>query len=147
MSRDDREDAKPYHSPHMPEPKLVPFDDGSTVKVYPTGAMSTRRAERYDLICPTGLRRLALRYAMGAERYGDNNWCEGMPPAERLNHLIRHVALYQKEGCSTDDNLAAIAWNAFALMHYEEDCKHHHFHEQLKAGGKKSESNDDNRQP
>jgi hypothetical protein len=97
---------------------------------FPSGATMSAMSARYDLICPTGLRRLAERYALGAEKHGDLNWCKAGDDPEfqraRLNHLIKHVVAYLLEGDSAgDDNLAAIAWGAFALMHYEEHCKHH----------------------
>jgi ketol-acid reductoisomerase len=95
------------------------------VQSFETGATCTKVHERYDLICPTGLKRIAQRYALGAVKYSDYNWCKGIPIKERLNHLIKHVNEYIANGNVFDDNLAAIAWNAIALMHYEEDCKHH----------------------
>ena len=39
--------------------------------------------------------------------------------------MIKHVVRYLQEGNEKDDNLAAIAWGAFALMHYEEGCRCH----------------------
>lgn len=96
---------------------------------FQSGATMSAVKERFDLICPTGLRRLAERYALGAKKHGDYNWCKAGDDPEfqraRLNHLVKHVALYLLEGNSKDDNLAAIAWGAFALMHYEEKCRHH----------------------
>ncbi len=102
------------------EEEKVAFDSGATMSAV---------AERFDLICPAGLRRLASRYALGAEKHGDINWClAGNDPKfqrARLNHLIKHLVAYLRNGNADDDNLAAIAWGAFALMHYEEDCRHH----------------------
>lgn len=92
---------------------------------FSTGAVCTKVAERFDLICPSGLRRIAERYALGARKYSDYNWCKGIPISERLNHLIKHTNEYVLHGNSNDDNLAAIAWNAIALMHYEDNCQHH----------------------
>jgi hypothetical protein len=95
-----------------------------------SGARQTRVEGRYDLICPTGLRRLAIRYELGAKKYGDLNWCQAHDDPEyqrsRLNHLIKHVVHYLQQGnASEDDDLAAICWNAMALMHFSENCKHH----------------------
>jgi hypothetical protein len=97
---------------------------------FSSGATSSVIKERFDLICPTGLRRIAMRYALGAIKHGEMNWCKGIPMKERLNHLEKHLQLYKLHGefdgeGKADDNLAAIAWNAIALMHYEENCKHH----------------------
>lgn len=74
---------------------------------------------RFDLISPIGHRRLAARYAMGAERYGDHNYLRGIPFSNIINHLEAHLNKF-KMGDTTDDNLAAIAWGAFTLMTFEE---------------------------
>ncbi len=92
---------------------------------FPSGAKRSKKSERFDLICPVGLKRIARRYALGAAKYSDFNWCLGVPASECLNHLIAHVVDFMENGNSKDDNLAAIAWNAIALMHYEEGCRHH----------------------
>jgi hypothetical protein len=96
---------------------------------FSSGATMSRLDERYDLICPVGLRRLAARYGLGVPKHGEFNWCSaGNDKAfqrARLNHMIRHMVAYLQEGNAKDDNLAAIAWGAFALMHYEESCSHH----------------------
>jgi NTP pyrophosphatase (non-canonical NTP hydrolase) len=94
-------------------------------QAFDSGAACSYVEERYDLICPTGLKRIAQRYALGSQKYSDYNWTKGIPSYIRLNHLIKHVNEYIMNGNKSDDNLAAIAWNAIALMHYEEDCKHH----------------------
>jgi hypothetical protein len=110
----------------------LPRDHSSESRVqFASGATMSELKPRYDLICPTGLRRLAERYALGAKKHGDTNWCLAGDKDDkafmraRLNHLIRHVADYLEYGNEGDDNLAAIAWAAFALMHYEETCRHH----------------------
>jgi len=86
-----------------------------------TGAqrdMSTVRDVRYDLVSPFGLVRLAETYAIGARKYGDNNWRRGLPWSNTLNHLIKHVELW-KAGDRSEDHLAHAAWGLFALMEYE----------------------------
>jgi hypothetical protein len=92
---------------------------------FSTGAKCSVLKGRFDLICPTALKRLAARYALGSEKYDDFNWCKGIPIHVRLNHLETHLQEYKLHGNVGDDNMAAIAWNAFAIMHYEEGCKHH----------------------
>jgi len=108
--------------------------DKETRVVSASGAEQTHVKERYDLICPSGLRRIALRYGLGAEKYADNNYCKGSGDRKfiraRLNHLIKHLNLYLLHGNfdehgREDDNLAAVAWNAITLMHFEDGCKHH----------------------
>lgn len=106
--------------------KIKERDHSSEEKTtFSSGASCSALKPRFDLICPIGLKRIALRYALGSEKYSDYNWCKGIPPEVRLNHLINHITEYLLYGNTKDDNLAAIAWNAIALMHYEENCKHH----------------------
>lgn len=74
---------------------------------------------RYDLITPIGLERLAYWYELGANKYGDRNWeGGGMPISHCLDSLLRHAVKYLS-GLDDEDHLAAIVWNAFAIMHYE----------------------------
>lgn len=97
-------------------------------KQFKSGAIRSGEAPRYDLIPWAGLRRLAKRYAMGAAKYGEFNWIKGLQDREFVNqfkaHLIEHVWAFLKDGCVLDDNLAAIAWGAFALMEVEERYGH-----------------------
>jgi hypothetical protein len=82
---------------------------------------STRSADvkaRYDLVSPFGLRRLALRYGLGAAVHGDHNWRRGQPYSVVVKHMMEHLALFM-QGDDTDDNMAAIAWGAFAIMEYD----------------------------
>lgn len=74
---------------------------------------------RYDLVPVCSLKRLADLYARGAAKYGEGNFEKGMPYSRVYAALLRHA--YQwREGDRTEDHLAAVAWNAFALMFYEE---------------------------
>jgi hypothetical protein len=91
------------------------------IKQFETGAVRSKDAddERYDLITPIGLRRLARTYAEGAKKYGDHNWLKGIPASDLLNHAIRHLVLWSL-GDTSEDHLAHAAWNIFSLMHFEE---------------------------
>lgn len=73
---------------------------------------------RYDLIPPGPLKRLAELYARGAEKYDEHNWAKGQPTTRILASLYRHLEAYRL-GLDDEDHLAAIAWNAFALMHFQ----------------------------
>src|ERR1700719_4656443 len=88
-----------------------------------SGATRSNKVPRYDLIPREGLRRVAERYTMGAEKHGENNWRKGVRDPEFIqqckNHLIDHMWLYLQQGNINDDNLAAVAWGAFALMEIE----------------------------
>lgn len=74
---------------------------------------------RYDLIPVEGLERLADLYARGAEKYGDNNWAKGQPYSRVYASLFRHMIQW-RQGDRSEDHLAAVAWNAMALMFYDE---------------------------
>jgi len=88
---------------------------------FPTGAQRSgdAQSERFDLITPIGLRRLAETYAEGAVRHGERNWELGMPASALINHALRHINLWM-DGDSSEDHLAHAAWNIFAAMHFEE---------------------------
>jgi hypothetical protein len=112
-------------------PRLFPLPDllslfGWRVSVadiikFPTGAQRSGDAEceRYDLISPIGLRRLAATCAEGAARHGERNWELGMPASALINHALRHINLWMG-GDDEEDHLAHAAWNLMGLMHFDE---------------------------
>jgi hypothetical protein len=74
---------------------------------------------RYDLISPIALKRLAQHYERGAKKYSERNWEKGMPLTRILDSAERHLNQF-KEGDRSEDHLAAVAWNIFAVIHIEE---------------------------
>ncbi len=74
---------------------------------------------RYDLIPLSPMLRLAMHYTNGAVKYGEHNWTKGMPVSRFYASMFRHMISWA-EGDRTEDHLAAVAWNAFALMHFED---------------------------
>lgn len=92
---------------------------------FDTGAVRSTDAnnERWDLVSPIGLRRVAETSAEGAKKYSDFNWERGMPIGDLLNHAIRHQYLYLS-GDRSEDHLAHAAWGLFAAMHSEELWPH-----------------------
>ena len=95
--------------------------DEPTIIQFPTGAQRSGDAEsqRYDLITPIGLRRLAETYAEGAAKYGERNWENGFPVSVLMNHALRHLNFWLS-GDDSEDHLAHAVWNLFAVMHFEE---------------------------
>lgn len=85
---------------------------------YGTGAVrsSDCKTERWDLISPIAMHRLAQVYAEGAAKYGANNWEMGMPVWSILNHVLRHIFLYQS-GDNSDDHLGHALWGMCAAVH------------------------------
>lgn len=92
------------------------------VKIFASGAKRKELETRFDLICPIGTRKLADICAEGAKVYGDFNWTKGIPRQNIINHLENHLNLY-KLGNRSEDHAAKIAWAAFALVHFDNDCR------------------------
>jgi hypothetical protein len=108
--------------PPMPNCKSCnEINDSGARMEFNTGAVREPQDKkgRYDLISPIGMMRLARWYELGAQKYEARNWEKGLPFSNCLNSMFRHLVKYMA-GYSDEDHLAAIAWNAFALMHYEE---------------------------
>ena len=74
---------------------------------------------RYDLVTPFGLRRLAVVMEKGAKKYGESNWTLGMPYSRFLDSAMRHLQQFLI-GDESEDHLAHAAFNAFAIMHFQE---------------------------
>ena len=83
---------------------------------------------RYDLISPPALMRLATWYELGAQKYAPRNWEKGMPWSHCMNSMFRHMVKYMA-GWKDEDHLAAVMWNAAALMHYESDIKYEQYND------------------
>lgn len=104
---------------------LQGINDGGARHTYDTGASrepATGKG-RYDLITPIGLMRLAKWYELGAEKYAERNWEKGIPVSRCYDAMNRHMVKYLA-GYDDEDHLAAIVWNAFAIMHFEEYMPH-----------------------
>lgn len=99
--------------------------DSGERREFSTGSVRDKREGkgRYDLLPPAALRRLAIHYENGAKKYGDRNWEKGQPLSSYLDSCIRHCFTYLG-GDRSEDHVAAIAWNAFAIMHTEEMIRH-----------------------
>lgn len=78
---------------------------------------------RYDLIPPESLRELARVYTIGAHKYADDNWKNGLDRRRIEAALFRHFeASRAGEVFDPEDgqrHLASVAWCAFALMWYD----------------------------
>lgn len=92
---------------------------------FATGAVRSadRAKQRYDLISPIGLRRVAETCHEGATKYSPYNWEKGMGVSEMLNHAIPHIYAYLS-GDRSEDHLAHAAWNLLGAMHSEELWPH-----------------------
>ena len=74
---------------------------------------------RFDLIPPLAERRVAMHYGGGAKKYDEWNWAKGMPFSRFLASMKRHIAAFER-GELNEDHLAAVVFNANALMHFQE---------------------------
>ena len=96
-------------------------DGGERIK-YGENAAIREPAEgkgRPSLISPWALTRLAKHYENGAKKYDDHNWRKGMPYSRYIDSLLRHVIAFLERD-ESEDHPAAIAWNAFSIMHHQE---------------------------
>ena len=67
-----------------------------------------------SLIPVDALRAVARRFEDGANKYGRDNWTQGIPLSRYVDSLYRH--LWQlMEGDETEDHAGAIIWNAMCL--------------------------------
>jgi hypothetical protein len=73
---------------------------------------------RPDLISPFAEERVGHWLRMGAQKYAERNWELGMPFTRCIASLKRHLMKYQ-QGHTDEDHLAAIIFNAQAIIHYE----------------------------
>lgn len=73
---------------------------------------------RPDLRSPFAAIRVGEHLCKGARRYAPRNWEKGMPFSECVASLSRHLLQFQ-QGDRAEDHLAAIVFNAEAIMHYQ----------------------------
>lgn len=93
----------------------------------PGGATRSEKAPAYDMIPPEGLRRIARRFALGAEKHGAHNWKRSLETEadaaafcrEAYNHMLEHALKLASGECPEDDHLGAIGWAVVALAHVE----------------------------
>ena len=97
------------------------LEDSGNRSEYKTGAVRDIQTGkgRFDLLSPYALRRLAIHYERGAEKYGDSNWQKGIPTSHCFSSAVRHLFRWLA-GDRKEDHLAAALWNICAIMHFEE---------------------------
>jgi hypothetical protein len=95
--------------------------DSGARREFNTGArrdMASNK-ERPDLISPFAESRVGSWLGKGAEKYGDRNWEKGMPFTVFYASMKRHMMKFAK-GWTDEDHLAAIIFNAQAIIHFQE---------------------------
>jgi hypothetical protein len=87
---------------------------------------------RYDLIPPAVLKELAILYGIGAEKYGDRNWEEGIHYTRVARALMSHLFLFlmgeTRDPVDGQHHADSMIWNSIALRHMElHPDKYHSF--------------------
>jgi len=118
----DTAEAFPPPVPSIPPGSTLP--DSGQREAFTTGAVRDAAEDkpRFGLIPVEVLKRYAMRYTDGAKKYGEWNWQKGIPLLRVYESLLRHVFAW-REGDKSEDHLAAVLWNAGAIMWYEEQIK------------------------
>jgi hypothetical protein len=93
-------------------------------EVFNTGAMRDcdEGKIRPDLVSPFAMERLGELLRLGAAQYSERNYERGMPVSRCLASLYRHLIKFQ-QGCADEDHLAAVIFNAVAIIHVQEMVK------------------------
>lgn len=107
--------------------------DLGDIHAFGSGAKSSGRKPRYDLIPTWALERIARRFELGAAKYGVDNWQSGLRDRDfifdRINHAIDHLLRIRDEVNSVkipppladrDDDAAAVILNAIFVMGYQQ---------------------------
>ena len=87
---------------------------------FSTGAQRDDRKGklRMSLMPHTAMNRIMKRYLDGAETYGENNWLKGQPFSVLYDSAHRHMMQFWA-GDTSEDHLAAAAWNIMSMMQFE----------------------------
>lgn len=107
--------------PKDPIPKGFATKDSGEREKFASGAVrdTEEGKPRYDLIPGLPLKRLAELYARGAKKYGDWNWTKGIPSGRCYSSAFRHLMQYNL-GDKDEDHLAAVVFNVFCIMYFED---------------------------
>lgn len=98
-----------------------PLPDGGTRERFGNGAIREADPHKAAMegVSPYAMERIGLLYTRGGQKYDDfRNWEKGMPYTRCLGAILRHTYAYMRRD-NSEDHLAAIAWNAVCLLHYE----------------------------
>lgn len=113
--------------PH-PIPRITPSitrDDTEVRSISSTGAEKGTKLQRYGLVPPYPLMKLAEHYGRGAHKYADHNWRKGYEWSKSYDALVRHLQQFW-DGEDIDEetgspHMVAVAWHAFTLVQFMKD--------------------------
>jgi hypothetical protein len=102
-------------------------DNGTRMQYEGGGLRENRKGKgREDLIEPQLIFRLGAWYELGANKYGERNWEKGISVKDCTAAIIRHTFKFLA-GFHDEDHLAAVAWNAAAIMRMESTPEYDRF--------------------
>lgn len=109
---------EPPPMPDIPEPPLHQL---------PGGATRSEKKPGYHMVPTEGLRRTALRFDLGAEKHGADNWKRSTIIeheaysfcVEAYNHMLDHIMMMRDGMNPEDDHLGAIGWAQSVLCYVE----------------------------
>lgn len=105
-----------------PEHAVHALPDTGARAEYDTGAVREADPNKPALegISPYALIRLGALLTKANAKYGSyRNWEKGIPVTRYIGGILRHTLAYMMRDTS-EDHLAAIMWNAMAIIHHEE---------------------------
>ncbi|GHT42949.1 hypothetical protein FACS189443_6450 [Planctomycetales bacterium] len=111
--------AKPTVQPDKPT-----MADSGKREQFSTGAVrdTADGKSRADLISPFAMERLGEWLRLGAEKYTERNWEQGIPISRSIASLYRHLLKFQ-QGRQDEDHIAAVMCNAMMIIHTIEMVK------------------------
>lgn len=89
-------------------------------KVSSTGGEKGSKPERFSLLPPEALEKIARHYGVGAAKYDDHNWRKGYDWSLSYDSLLRHAnAFWSGEDIDEETgspHMAAVAFHAMTLL-------------------------------
>lgn len=102
----------------------TPLPDTGARSTFATGAVRDAMTGKGLPSCipPIAIRKMAKRFEDGSSKYGLFNWVKGIPLSRYVDSITRHMLDFQ-EGCTKEDHLGAVLWNAACLAWTEQAIK------------------------
>lgn len=88
---------------------------------FENGATRSQTNYRFDLIPAIAEMKVALRFGIGAQKHGEQNWKGGSKEFIKatISHLCGHITCLKRSGQTGDDNIGAVLCNASMLAWFE----------------------------
>jgi hypothetical protein len=101
---------------------MTQMKDSGKRQNFKTGAVrdAAENKPRPDLISPYADEREGEWMRLGAEKYAERNWEQGIPISRCIASLRRHLMAYMM-GKTDEDHMAAVRTNASFILHFEHE--------------------------